>query len=73
MLPFPAKVRETESRSWRGFPSDDPGRIPAPESTRMLDLSKLFEDTTWLNGAIPQIIWKDGRAFDPVQMLIEVT
>lgn len=39
----------------------------------MLDLSKLFEDTTWLNGAIPQIIWKDGRAFDPVQMLIEVT
>ena len=39
----------------------------------MLNLSAAFEKIVELHGAIPRAIWKDGRAFDPVHIFLEVT
>lgn len=39
----------------------------------MINLSKALSDMVWLNGAIPRVLWKDGRAFDPIHMFLEVT
>jgi len=39
----------------------------------MLDLSKLLDRIFHLHAALPQKLWRNGRAFSPVHMFIEVT
>ncbi len=39
----------------------------------MINLSKALSDMVFWNGAVPRAIWKDGRAFDPIHMFLEVT
>ena len=39
----------------------------------MIDLSHLFSRMVALHGAIPRKVWKDGRAFDPFHIFLEVT
>jgi MoaA/NifB/PqqE/SkfB family radical SAM enzyme len=39
----------------------------------MIDLSRLFSRLVALHGAVPRAIWKDGRAFDPLHIFLEVT
>jgi MoaA/NifB/PqqE/SkfB family radical SAM enzyme len=39
----------------------------------MVNLSWLLERLFELHGALPRLLWKDGRAFSPIHMLMEVT
>jgi MoaA/NifB/PqqE/SkfB family radical SAM enzyme len=39
----------------------------------MINLSKAFENLVWLNAFLPRILWKDGRALDPIHIFLEVT
>jgi MoaA/NifB/PqqE/SkfB family radical SAM enzyme len=39
----------------------------------MLNLSAAFAKIVELHGAVPRLLWKDGRAFDPVHIFLEVT
>ena len=43
------------------------------EDLTMMDLSRLFARMVALHGAIPRVLWKDGRAFDPFHIFLEVT
>jgi len=39
----------------------------------MINLSAAFAKMVELHGAIPRVLWKDGRAFDPIHIFLEVT
>ncbi|MEM7310699.1 MAG: radical SAM protein [Planctomycetota bacterium] len=39
----------------------------------MIDLSRLFSRLVALHGSVPRVLWKDGRAFDPIHIFLEVT